>query len=424
MQIVEPERLYALSHQGFDSHHKATTSDNWQYSLLRQMREAVKDQARLIAVSYAERVDLTFRSDEETEKAHVQYVSGDMFGVFGLQAASGRLFTENDDLQPGAHPVAVLSNDYWTRRFGKDPKVIGRTFRMANTLTGLRVYDIIGVANPGFTGTEPGRVVDIFLPSMMHWGIAYPDWLLFRMFVHLQPGIAAEPVGERLASVFKTFNKEKANRLPKRLMMEPAAAGVSGMQKDYRISLVVLSMLVALVLLIACANVANLMTAQAAARAREMALRVSIGAGRWRLVQLVMVESALLGLLASAIAWWFARWAAPFVAGRINSSEDPARLSLSVDWRMLAFGLALTLGVTILFGLAPALRASAVQPFAALKGGDDPHSRGRWMKASIAVQAAFCFLILFVTGLFVATLSDCPISLPAFPLNGSSLWIA
>ena len=162
-------------------------------------------------------------------------------------------------------------------------------------------------------------------------------------------------------------------------------------------------MLVALVLLIACANVANLMTAQAASRAREMALRVSIGAGRGRLVQLVLVESAWLAFLAAAIGGVFAWWSAPFVVSMINPPDNPARLFLPADWRVLGFGLALTVGVTLLFGLAPALRASAVKPVSALKGGEDPHSRRRLMHALIAVQAAFCFLVLFVAGLFVAT---------------------
>jgi predicted permease len=175
------------------------------------------------------------------------------------------------------------------------------------------------------------------------------------------------------------------------------------MQKNYRVSLAALAVLVALVLLIACANVANLMTAQAAARAREMALRVSIGAGRWRLVQPVLVESAILAFLAAVLGGLFAWWSAPFVVSRINPPHNPARLSLPADWRVLGFGLVLTLGVMLLFGLAPALRASAVKPVSALKGGEDPHSRRRLMHALIAAQAAFCFLVLFVAGLFAAT---------------------
>jgi predicted permease len=145
------------------------------------------------------------------------------------------------------------------------------------------------------------------------------------------------------------------------------------------------------------------MTAQAASRAREMALRVSIGAGRSRLVQLVLVENAMLALFSSALGAIFAWWAAPFVVSRINPPDNPAHLVLPADWRVLAFGSLLTLAVTLLFGLAPALRASAIQPVTALKGGEEPHSKQRSMYALIAAQVAFCFVVLFLAGLFVAT---------------------
>jgi predicted permease len=186
-------------------------------------------------------------------------------------------------------------------------------------------------------------------------------------------------------------------------LLEPAASGRSTLQRDYRRSLTALGILVALVLLIACANVANLMTAQAASRAREMALRISIGAGRWRLVQLVLVESAWLALLATAIGALFAWWSAPLIVGMINPPDNPARLVLTVDWRVFAFALALALGVTFLFGLAPALKASSIQPIRALRGGGDPHSPARLMHALIALQIAFCFVVHFVAGLFVVT---------------------
>ena len=410
MPVAEPDRLYAMFCRGMGPGGDFRISDSNEYPQFRQMRSAVKAQAEMIAVSWVERADLTFGSDQGMEKAYRQYVSGWMFDSFGLKPALGRLFTENDDSTPGAPAYAVLSYDYWTRHFGRDPKVTGRTFRMGND-----VFQIVGVAPESFTGTEPGVITDIFIPTMMHAGVTHDDWSWIRTFVRLKPGATRETVRDKLQAVFNTVQYERAkgflgwpkrrldNFLKQTLMLEPAAAGLSGMQTEYRRSLTILGVLVALVLVIACANVANLLTAQAAARAREMALRVAIGAGRWRLVQLVLVESALLALLATLLGGLFAWWSAPFVVARISSPDSPARLVLPADWRVLGFALALALAVTVLFGLLPALRASDVKPVAALKGGDDPHSRRRLMHALIAAQVAFCFLVLFVAGLFVAT---------------------
>jgi len=142
LPIAAPERLYALFRQGIGfADGKPRTSDSFEYPLFRQMRAAVKGQADLIAISYSDRIDLTYATEMEVEKAHRQYVSGWMFGSLGLRPALGRLLTENDDLEPGAHPVAVLSYDYWNRRFGQDPKVIGRRLRLATIFTSfLRLW--------------------------------------------------------------------------------------------------------------------------------------------------------------------------------------------------------------------------------------------------------------------------------------------
>jgi predicted permease len=424
LPVADPERLYSVAFEGASGlDGKLMTYDSCSYPMFRQMRAAVREQAELMAISYVDRVDLTYGSDQDMEKAYQQYVSGWTFGTFRLRPGLlnklplGRLLTENDDLKPGAHPYAVLSYDYFARRFGGDPKAIGRTFRMGNDL-----YQIAGVIEERFTGTETGTMTDIFIPMMMKnpRTLASADNFWLRTLVQLKPGVSPEPVHERLRAVFRAIQEARAKgftAMPKqkldlyfkeKLLLEPAASGRSNLQRDYRRSLAAGGVLVALVLLIACANVANLMTARAAARAREMALRVSIGAGRWRLVQLVLIESAWLAFLATALGALFAWRAAPFIVGMINPPDNPARLALPADWRVLGFGLALAAGVTFLFGLTPALRASAVKPVSALKGGEDPHgifglTRRRLIHALIAVQVAFCFVVLFVAGLFVAT---------------------
>ncbi|MGA2131432.1 MAG: ABC transporter permease [Bryobacteraceae bacterium] len=410
LPVAAPDRIYDVFRHEIGWDGKPGTFDGWAYPAFQRMRAAVQDQAELIAISYAERVDLTYRSEQEIERAHVQYVSGWMFRAFGLQPAVGRLFTEADDLEPGAHPYAVLSHDYWTRRFARDPHIVGRTLRM-----GDRLYQIIGVARDPFVGTEPGTVIDIFLLAMMHPAAGRSDSTWHRTLAVMKPGVAVEAVRQRLDAVSIAFERERArgftnvsqqnieNYLHQSVALVPAPGGVSDLQSANRQPLAALAMLVALVLLIACANVANLMTAQAASRAREMALRVSIGAGRWRLVQLVLVESTVLACLAGALGAMFAWWCAPLVVRMINPANDPARLLLPADWRVFGFGLLLTFAVGLLFGSGPALRASAVRPAGVLRGGDDPHARRRMMHALIALQVSFCFLVLFAAGLFVTT---------------------
>jgi predicted permease len=420
LPISDPARLYAIRLDGFTFQGKPFAWDTVSYPIFKKMRAAVTGQAELIAIEPAQWTDLTYGSDEEMEKTQLQHVSGWMFSSFGLKPALGRLFTEDDDREPGAKPYAVISYTYWTSRFGRDPKVIGRNFRMGN-----QAYQIVGVSEESFTGTEPGKIPDLFIPTMMNTSVINAPgsgWL--RAFVRPHPGVASEAVRQRIYAVYRAFEQERAkswNNIPKellvgfpreKLLLQPARSGVSRMQQDYRVALIALGALVVMVLLITCANVANLMTAQAAARAREMALRVAIGAGRLRLVQMVLVESAMLALAAAGLGAVFAWWAAPFVVSSIGFSGSPVRLNLPADWRVLGFALLLTLGVTMLFGVAPALRASSVKPVSALKGGDDPHTRRRRMHVLIAAQVAFCFVVLFLGSLFTATfnrLSDQPL---------------
>ena len=442
MPVAEPDRLYAMFTQGYDPGGNLRLGESNEYPQFLVMRASVKDDAELIAAGYAERTELTYRSDQEIEKVNRQFVSGWMFDSFGLKPALGRLLTEGDDLKPRSHPYAVLSYDYWARRFGRDPGILGRTFRMDDDL-----YQVVGVGPRGFSGTEPGTMTDVFLPAMMYAGATHDDWGWIRTYVFMRPGGSVENVRSRLQAVYGAVQGERAkgfagwpkkrleNFLNQKVLVLPAAAGLSYIRKEYSKPLSVLAVLVGLVLLIACANVANLLTGQAAARAREMALRVSIGAGRARLVQLVLVESALLALLANAAGAAFAWWSAPYVVASINPPDNPARLDLPADWRVLGFGLALTIVVTFLFGVMPALRASATRPASALRGGEYAHAKRKLMHGLIAAQAAFCCLVLFVAGLLVTSfrhITDQPtgfaaerllaLDVTANPKQGAVVW--
>jgi putative ABC transport system permease protein len=402
LPVDAPERLRVLSTHNSSSHPHYLA-----------LRDAVGDRAAVLAISFAERHDITFAGDDEMEKASHQAVSGNALPTLGVRPVLGRLLTPADDVAPGAHPYAVLSYDYWNRRFGRDPKVIGKTFRFRND----RV-EIVGVLEPGFTGTATGSPADFFLPLSLNreaWG--NPGYHWFRTWLKLPPGANEEPIRQILQAANSNYQRERVKQWPSHIsnevrekqinqpvQLQTAAAGDGRMQSAYRLPLFALAGVVTLVLLIACVNVANLLTAQAASRAREMAPRVSIGAGRHRLLQMMLVQSGLLTLGAMLLGGVFSWWSAPFVISLISTREDPVRLAMHFDWRLLLFLTVLAALVTVIFGLLPAVRASAVEPAAALKGGADPHYRGRLMNALIAAQVAFCFLVHFGAGLFGSTL--------------------
>ena len=229
----------------------------------------------------------------------MQYVSGDLFTQFGLRPAAGRLLTAADDAVAGAHPVAVISDAYWTRRFGRDPATLGRVLRI-----GASTFEIIGVVAAPFTGTEPGITVDVLLPAVMHpsAGELGSSWM--RVLAIVRPGESPDALRDQLQAQLTGYQLYRSptftgitealrqRLLTERVRLDPASSGVSGMQERYRSGLGAVALLVALVLLVACANVGNLMIARTAARSRELALRVSLGAGRRSVVQLVLAECA------------------------------------------------------------------------------------------------------------------------------------
>jgi len=414
LPVSDPHRLYDLAVTYIDNEGRADYRDDQDYPTFRTFRRTVGGKAALILASGGYQEDLTIGASDEIERPFREYVSGNFFPELGVQPALGRLLTPNDDVTPGGHPVAVIGYDYWRRRFGRDPGVIGKTFRFAGV-----VYQIVGVAAPGFTSVEPGVMTDIYIPASMNVdALNSPGWSWFRILVRPKPGVALEQVRQPLQAALvndlrrrvRTWSADTpkqavAKFLHQSVLLVPASAGASNLQKEFRRPLTILSVLVVLVLLVACANVGNLLSAQAVARTREMALRVSIGAGRRRLAQMVLVESILLAAIASALGALFSWWSAPLVVSMLAPAEQPVRLALDADWRAIGFGVGLTAAVSLLFGLMPAMRSSAVEPVHALRGALETRPRRGVMRVLVAAQVAFCVLVLFVAGLFVATLN-------------------
>ncbi len=372
--VKAPHEIYTLGVAGTDLDGKPNVSESASYPMYTVLRDAANGDVDLFAIAISRHEDLSYAGGEP-ERTQLQYVSGSMFDSFGLKPRLGRLLSANDDEYPGASPYAVISADYWQRRFAKDPGIVGRTFKF-----GSRVYEIVGVVAPPFTGTEPGKIVDVFVPITMHPYINMPLVQYMTIFARVPGGESTQRLAARLQPIFHSFldaqlkgrrgipDSIRERILAETVVFEPAASGFSALQKINQRPMIVLCVLSLLVLLVACANVANLTTAQTAARERELALRVSIGGGRRRLVQLVMMEGAWIGALAAVLGAAFAWRAAPLVARMINPPDDPVRLAMPADGRVFGFLVAATFLVTLLFGLAPALRASKVDPSSALKG--------------------------------------------------------
>jgi putative ABC transport system permease protein len=410
LPVEDPASLYSVAYEGTVPNHPRRW-DSGSYPMFRSMRGAVEGQADVIAVSPAGRRYITYGSDVDLEQAYVQRVSGNAFDVLGLRPGLGRLLTESDDLVPGAHPYAVLTERYWDARFDRDPGVIDRTFRWGDT-----VYRVVGVVRGGFTGVEPGVVADLFVPTMMGPAVENVNQNGLRTFLRVKEGANPDQIRDVLARTWLTFQEQRLTASPTtdaawrmqylsatRLRVTPAAAGVSDVRDEFGGPLVALGVLAGLVLLIACANVANLLSVRGAARSRELAIRVSLGAERGRLMQLLLVESALIAVLATVVGATLAWWSAPAVVGLVSQDSEPIRLLLPTDWRALGFGMLVALGVTVLFGVAPALRASATEPVRALKGSG-PLRQRRFLRALAGGQVAFCFVVVLITGLFVSSL--------------------
>ncbi len=381
---------------------------SFNYPLFREMRAASSRQVRLFALSDQRKQDAAFDDGGQLEKVYGQWVSGDTFAILGVKAALGRVLTSADDINPGQHPVAVLSYDFWTRRFDQNPDVLGRWVTIRE-----KSLQIVGVAAKGFTGVAPGVMTDVWAPTMM-WGdrmISDPGTRWFGIWGRMQPGAAEEQARTVLQTIFSRFVRdqvaERSAEAPERnnqllntrVNLRSAATGQSWLREDFARTLWVLAGIAGLVLLVACTNVASLLVARARARQREMSLRASIGAGRGRLMQQVLIESGLMALAACALGAGLSAVVTPKIVSMISTSSTTVRLDVWPDWQVVAFLGGLCLLVTFLFGLAPALQASRAPTVDALKSGGRHATEVGVFRPLVAAQIAFSFVVLFVGGM-------------------------
>jgi predicted permease len=418
LPVSAPERLVYLAFAG--DRWDGTNDENasFSYPLFERLRDAGRPVVDLFGVSYQGMRTAVFDdSGGREEKVRPQFVSGDAFAVLGVQPALGRLLTAEDDATPGARPVAVLSHAFWTRRFGRDPSVLGRWVSLEGRKSAH--VQIVGVAGEGLTGTEPGRLTDLWVPNAMREpeALTRPDWQWFRVWGRLRPGVEPETVRSALQGTLTAFRRERAatfrtDESPGRiarfiaapLIVHSAARGPSDLRDDFERPLLVLAAVAGLVLLIACSNVANLLLARAAARDGEMALRLSIGADRARVVQQVLVESGILAAASSLLGLAVGVATAPWIVGWLSPAGDPAYLDLRLDAPVVGFAVLLSALATVLFGLAPALRASSVAPGPGLKGSGGRHTAGGGLlRPLVAVQVGVAFVVLFLGLLLVSS---------------------
>jgi predicted permease len=382
-----------------------------------RLRDAGRGLVDLFAIGYPDKPRVTFDVSGDRETVRSQFISGDAFERLGVASAAGRLLTMQDDQRPGAHPVAVLSHAFWTQRFGGDPGIVGRWF-VVHDAKGDRQFQIVGVTEPRFRGVEPGYSTDVWLPYAMQDPYAFGNggYSTIRVIGRLREGAGLEQLQSVLQVAFTNVRRDIATRefspntpnhrvarfvnVP--LHVRSATTGPSPLRTRFQRPLWILTAIAALVLLIAGSNIANLFLARTATRAREMSLRLSLGASRGRLIQQVLIESALIAGAACLIGLVFAAFVAPRVVGMLAAADDPVLLDLRLDWALVAVMSGATLLMTALFGLPPALRASRIEPMSALKaGGGRSSTRAGTVRPFVAMQVAFSLIVLLVGGLLV-----------------------
>jgi predicted permease len=362
------------------------------------------------------------------------WVSGSYFPVLGVKPQIGRLLGPADDQRNCQSPGLVISHPFWQREFGGDRHVVGKTLRVEG-----HVFEIVGVTPPSFFGVDVGRSFDLALPlcaEQIVGGelslIPRPDGWWLAAFGRLKPGVTADQAATELqglsAGIFRStlpvkYSPEDAKSyLDFKLSAFSSPAGVSGLRTRYESPLWILLSITGLVLVIACANLANLLLARASARGREMAVRLALGASRPRLVRQLLVESLLLAALGAAAGVVVARAASRALVALLDAGRNVITLDVQADWRVLAFTAALGVLTVLLFGLAPALRASRTAPGAVMKaagrGLTADRARFGTSRVLVATQVALSLVLIVGALLFVRTLRNLTTLDPGFRPEG------
>ena len=370
----------------------------------------------------SDRRNITVAADNAAERADGEMVSGDYFRGLGVAAAAGRLIGESDEQQDAQ--VAVLSFAYWSRRFGADPAVVGRSINI-NSLP----FMVVGVASPRFFGVQPGRVPDLWVPmlnraELVPWGFrpantaslldARGYWWTHVM-ARLKPGVSEREALARVDALFQAF---AANALPElnrakapHIGFEPGARGIDSLRAAYEQPLMLLMGMVGLVLLIACANVAVLLLSRAMARRREFALRLSLGAGRGRLIRQLLTESLLMAGAGGLLGLLFAGWTSRALLFLVPADRRPL-IDTPIDSFTLGFAAAVSIATALLFGLAPAILSTRVDLLPAMKqagsgqvASEHPAQR-IWSTTFVVVQIALSLVLLVGAALLIRTLDN------------------
>jgi predicted permease len=395
-------------------------TDLYSYPFYRQMQEknqVFSDTAAFLSMTNAVHGFVEGRTD--SEPMNVQLVSGTYFTTLGVRAFKGRTLNDTDDNSEGDHPVAVISYAWWKRSLARDPNVLNRELKL-----GAMTYNIVGVAPPEFFGTKVGEAPDMWVPLSMGAEVPpnfggyknnFSESLL--IMARLRPGVSIAQATSNVNLLFRqillgfpdaNLSQENRQKLDKtQVPLTPMATGLSSLRRRFSEPLQILMAVVAIVLLIACANIANLLLARSTARARELAVRQALGARRARLIRQLLTESLILALCGGALGVAFASVANRLLLRMISGGLETIPLNVSIDLRLLAFTFAMTVATAILFGTIPAFRATRLELTNTLKTGRSPqdtHGKNLLARALIISQVSLSLVLMVGAGLFLRSL--------------------